>query len=315
MVTLAVRLIVLIALAATRLTAAEITGRVTTANGPAGIQHATVELLHVRLVIAERNIGTDGRFEFRGINNGNYDLRIRSHGYHEELIAVILPTTSSREVLEVKLRPVESTPVGPPTTVSVRDLKIPDAAKREYQKGVEERQRNQCAKAIPHFDKAIAAFSTYGEAYNELGNCLKETENLAKAETAFRKAIEYTTSVYPSMNLADLYASQKRYSEGYEVLKSAITAYPGEGDPYFALAKLHFDQSQFKESLAAGLQAHSKTHRMADVHILLAKIYLSLQDYPALTAQLRLYLEESPKGPMADQVRKNLAAMSSAGGK
>jgi hypothetical protein len=47
---------------------------------------------------------------------------------------------------------------------------------------------------------------------------------------------------------------------------------------------------------------------MADVHILLAKAYLNLGDRSGVTAQLRLYLEEDPKGPLADQVRKSLAA-------
>jgi len=45
---------------------------------------------------------------------------------------------------------------------------------------------------------------------------------------------------------------------------------------------------------------------MADVHLMLAKVYLSLKKYPALIGQLRLYLDENPRGPAADRIRSNL---------
>ena len=45
---------------------------------------------------------------------------------------------------------------------------------------------------------------------------------------------------------------------------------------------------------------------MADVHLLLAKIYLSRTNHQALISQLRFYLEEDPRSPLADRVRKNL---------
>ena len=72
------------------------------------------------------------------------------------------------------------------------------------------------------------------------------------------------------------------------------------------MAQIEFSRGRLKEAEEAALQAHQKKHRMADVHLLLAKVYLSLEKYPALIGQLRLYLEENPKGPLADRVRQNL---------
>jgi tetratricopeptide (TPR) repeat protein len=296
---------------ATPLAASDITGRVRAddrSGGPA--DRAVVELLQMQLTVAQRQAGSDGRFEFRNLPFGVYVLRVRADGYRDEEISINLSRPTSREVLEVKLNRIEHDPVLA-TAVSITELQIPDKAKGEYKKGTEERQRGKCATAIPHFEKAIAAFPKYGEAHNELGNCLKEEKEFTRAEAAFKIAIEYTSTVYPAINLADLYTSQKRFAEARNVLLRATAKYPFEGDVYFAMAKLHFDQSQIAEAITAGLTAHQKIHRMADVHLLLAKAYLSLKDESAVAAQLRLYLEENPKGPIADQVRKTLIENSS----
>jgi tetratricopeptide (TPR) repeat protein len=269
---------------ATPLVAGEIEGTVRAGIRGNPVEHATVQLLKQHFVIAERRTFSDGRFNFLNLAIGTYVVRVRADDFKQQDIDLLLFLSTSREVLEVNLLPRETPPIVLGGTVSVNALQAPNNARNEYEKGLEEHRRGKCEKAVPRFEKAIALFEQYGDAHNELG-----------------------AGIYPSMNLSDLYASQKRYAEGLEILRKAIDQYPAEGDLYFGLAKVHFDQGQMREAVAEGLMAHGRTHRMADVHILLAKAYLNLGDRPAVTVQLRLYLEENPKGPLADQVRKNLA--------
>ena len=108
------------------------------------------------------------------------------------------------------------------------------------------------------------------------------------------------------MNLADLYAGRERFAEARRVLEQSMAKYPTEGDLHFGMARIYFDQGQMVQAEAQALEAHSKIHRTADVHLLLSKIYLNLGRYPALLTQLETYLLENPTGPVADQVRKNL---------
>jgi tetratricopeptide (TPR) repeat protein len=300
--------IILVLIFATPLVAGNIEGTVRTGLRGEPVPRATVQLLRERFAVGERQTGSDGRFDFRGLSIGNYAIRVRAEGYQEQEISVILFLPTWREVLEINLS-VPDAPVVRAETISASAYNVPNDAKNEYQKGLEEHQRGQCVKAVSRFQKAIAAFEKYGDAHNELGNCFKEMGELSKAEDSFKKAIVYTSTVYPSMNLVDLYAGQKRYAESHEILRKSMAEHPSEGDLYFGLAKLHFDQGQMKEAVVAGLKAHEKKHRMADVHLLLAKVYLSLKDYPEVATQLRFYLEENPKGPMADQVRKTLASL------
>jgi tetratricopeptide (TPR) repeat protein len=287
--------------------AADIEGTVrATKNAP--ISDATIQVLRQQFVIMERRTGSDGRFDFHNLMNGSYVVRVRAHGYKERDVEVLLLLPESRDVLEIELKSVvEDAPIPPAGAVSAVVLKIPSAAKSDYEKGLEERRRGQCAKAIPRFQKAIAAFEKYGDAHNELANCFKDVGELSRAEESFKKAIQYTATIYPSLNLADLYSGQKRYAESEEVLRKSLDLHPSEGDLHFGLAKLHFDQGQMKQALDAGLRAHQMNHRMADVHLLLGKVYLNLGDRNSVTVQLQLYLDENPKGPTADLVRKTLA--------
>jgi len=173
---------------------------------------------------------------------------------------------------------------------------------------LKDRKAGNCDKAMPHLQKAIALAPKYGEAHNELGICLLKQNKLSEAEAAFRRATDLNATIYPSMNLADLYAKQKRFDEALRVLQKSMAANPTEGDLLFAVARIYFDQGDMRKAEFAGLEAHSRTHRTADVHLLLAKIYLSANNYPALTTQLETYLIENPTGPVPDEIRKTLAA-------
>ena len=297
------RSILFVLIGAVPLVSGDIEGRI---RAGSDLKRAVIQLLRERIVVEERLLGSDARFEFRDLNRGSYIVRIRADGYAEEEVAVDLLRRNSHEMVSIDLHPADIKSDGPAETISVTEYQIPRAAKRDYEAGLEDRKRGECKKALPRLQKAIAAFEKYGEAFNELGNCFIQMKEFGKAEEAFKKAVEYTSTIYPSMNLADLYASQKRFVDAQNVIRQSMVKHPTEGDLYFAMALIHFDQGQMKEAEEAGLQAHAKIHRMADVHLMLAKVYLSLKKYPALIGQLRLYLDENPRGPAADRIRSNL---------
>ena len=301
-------ILVSVLMATTPLAPGDIEGQVRAGTRP-DLAHATIQLLREQRVVEERLIGANGRFEFRNLSVGYYVIRVRVESYLEEEVSVFVRSANSREVLMIELRPITKIPESGAKTMSIADYQIPRAARREYEQGLEDRKRGQCAKAIPHLQKAIAAFDKYGAAFIELGNCFKETGDFGKAEESFQKAIEHTNTIFPWMSLADLYAARNRFADAQDVLRRSISKYPTEGDLHFAMARLYFDRGSLKEAEEAALQAHSMLHRMADVHLLLAKLYLSLEKYPALVTQLRTYLDENPRGPVADRVRKNLAEL------
>ncbi len=69
---------------------------------------------------------------------------------------------------------------------------------------------------------------------------------------------------------------------------------------------MYFEEGSIGEAETAALQADSRIHRIPDLHLLLAQIYLRKQDGPAVAMQLQIYLNEAPAGPRREEVRKEL---------
>ncbi len=268
---------------------------------------ATVLLLREMQVVNEQFTDLDGRFEFHSLERTSYVVRARYEDLPEIDVRVEMARGTTRYNVPITIVPPKSA-VGKTTVVSVDQLRTPRAAKHEYEEGLKDRKAGNCGRAIPHLRKAVNLEPKYGEAFNELGNCLKQEMDWSGAEAAYQKAVDLHATIYPSINLSDLYAGQKRFEEAGRVIRLAISKDPVEGDLFFALGRIYFDQDRLKEAEQAALEAHSRIHRTADVHLLLAKIYLSAKNYPALKTQLETYLVENPSGPVADQVRKNLHA-------
>jgi tetratricopeptide (TPR) repeat protein len=100
--------------------------------------------------------------------------------------------------------------------------------------------------------------------------------------------------------------AQGRLDEAEKLVTSLLPKNGAEGDLYAALTRIYFAKGRFHDAEVAGLEAHSRGHRSPDVHLILAKIYESQKNRAALITQLQTYLDESPRGTMADQVSKQL---------
>jgi hypothetical protein len=286
--------------------AGDVDGEVRTGPRSGLNQPASVQLVKNGEIVAERLTDLNGRFEFLGLPAGDYTLRIKYPGFQDTEVPLRLGDPSMRSRVPITLTPVTTDADTYPSVLSVDELRVPRNARNAFEDGARDRKRGNCAKAVQHLQKAVSLYANYGDAFNELGICYKEMGRTAEAEDAFKKANQYSSSVYPAINLADLYAGQRRFEEAERVVRSSFSRYPTEGDLFFALARIFFEQGRMKEAEAAGLEAHSRVHRAADVHLLMAKIYLAANNYPALATQLEAYLEENPEGPVAEQARITL---------
>ena len=191
-------------------------------------------------------------------------------------------------------------------TISVADYLIPKAARQDFDRGRKQQRQSKCVEALVYFERAVKAYPQYAAAHNEMGNCYVQLGLLDGAERSFKQAVELATTVYPSMNLADVYVQQKRFEDARAVLNSTIRAHAGEGDPYYALALTYFEESRIDDAERAALEADSRQHQVPDLHLLLAKIYLAKQNVPEVVNQLTLFLAEAPSHPLARQVRSDL---------
>ena len=207
----------------------------------------------------------------------------------------------------ITLQAVPGEPGFSPAFDPFRDLDIPRQAKKEFYLGMRARKGGQCAKTVLHLQKAVAIYPRYGEAFTEIGRCYLQMDNRAASEEAFKKAIQFSSGVYPAVNLSNLYVDEGRLDEAQQLITRLLPQNPTEGELYAALARIYFAKGRLHDAEVAGLEAHSRGHESPDVHLILAKIYEGQGNRAALITQLRTYLDENPQGTMADQVRRKLS--------
>jgi len=278
-----------------------IDGRVYDAQSRRALAMARVELLHLGVPSAVDYTDAEGRFHFRNVSIGSYTITATALGYDSTSVEF---DSNMPGPFEVAL--TQSVGHGQPgaAAISVHEYMLPKAARKEFDRARKEIKRQDCAKAIPHFEHGLSLVAQ-ASAFNDLGNCYRKLGNLDSAEASFKHAVELSDSVYIALNLAEVYTAQKRFSEARDVLNLAVTRTPANGDAYYGLALSYFKEDRSVEAEAAALQAHTRSHRIADVHLLLAEIY-ARQNPLKVTEQLQLYLTEAPDGHESKHVRELL---------
>jgi tetratricopeptide (TPR) repeat protein len=278
-------------------------GRVRDARTHMGLPYVKVELLYTGIRVGLEYTDTDGRFIFASVEPRSYTVQVALMGYNSMSLAV---DTNSQTYLELELsKPaLNTTPHGAPS-VSVQKLLVPENARKEFERAEKDIERKDCASAIRHLENGLRLYDQSASAQNDLGNCRRKLGNLQGAEAAFKRSIELSADPAAAMNLAETYGAEGRFSDAEATLMETIRKNAESGDAYYALAVNYFKQDRLKDAEAAALQADSRVHRIADLHLLLAKIYV-LIDPDKVVPQLQLYLKEAPNGAQSKQVREAL---------
>jgi tetratricopeptide (TPR) repeat protein len=280
-----------------------IDGQVLDARTHREIPWATVDVSGSHIPNNREYADRSGRFRFENVQPGRYVLSVESPGYDSAKVEidVVLPQTPARIIVE--LVRTQKQPEERPQVVPLNQYTMPKTARKEFDSARKDANRNDCSKAVTHFERGLRLFGNDAEALNDLGICYRKLGDMDSAETAFKRAIALSDSIYTSLNLAELYASQKRFPEAEDVFTDAIRRSPKHGDVYYGLAALYFQQGLFEAAEAKALEASSLEHKIADVHLLLAKIYLRSNDQAAVVSQLEMYIKEEPKGPVSEKVK------------
>ena len=176
-----------------------------------------------------------------------------------------------------------------------------------YLMGRSFQSRRQYEAAIGAYRKSLEANPRNAEAHNAIGNCHVRLKQLTLAEQAFKTAIELTPSVYPALNLSDVYINQGRLEEADTVLTRALHRNPTEGDAYYGLALLRVEQHRLEDAEQLAHQAHDHLHHIEDVHLLLAQIHQYQGRLDRIPEDLQLYVTEAKPSPTREHIKNVLA--------
>jgi tetratricopeptide (TPR) repeat protein len=240
----------------------------------------------------------DGHFEVTGLPAGTYEIAVEESGYDTVRTKAQLQEASLKLVLY--LAPVKWSPVRQNKyTVSVRDLKIPDKAREEYQKGMERLAKDDSAGGVSHFIKAIKAFPEYYEALSQLGIAEVHLGSREEARKAFQAAIELSKGRHAAaqFGMGYLLYLEGKADEAEAILRKGLELDGNAPDGHVILGMALLRLDRLDEAEKSAREALLRKPGFAEAYLVLADVYARRRNYHEQLQDLETYLRLEPRGP------------------
>lgn len=247
-------------------------------------------------------VDSSGRFQFRGLRQGIYLVRVEPVGtpYDEQTQRVefqsLTGTGGGAEepymidfVLKRKTNPGDAI-----AKEVVFTQTVPDAARAEYERGVEFLNNNKADQADVSLQKAIALFPDYFLALDLLGTEAVKRGQFAAALPLLAHAVEVNPrapkTLY-ALGVANL--KLNHLAEAIDWLKKAASEDAANPNVYVMLGQAYGNNHDYDQSVIALKKAiELGGSQAADVHFYLASIYNKQGKYAEAVKELEIYLKE-----------------------
>ena len=271
------------------------------------VRNARIELreLSTGRVVASTYTQSNGKFEFNNIPESSYEVVAISG-----IIQTSERLTNSKTNNYVELR--LSAP-GPDnranSSVSVAALKVPDKARKEFEKAAEAYdKRKPIEKITEHLSRALQVYPQYAQALTLKAVLLMNDSNFADAKQLFQQSIDSDPSyAIPYVGLASIMTHEQRFDDALRTLDRAVPLAPNMWQIYFEMGKALLAKGDFERSVRNLTRAESLTqHKYGTLHLVKAHALLGLKNYNAAINELQQFLESEPAGPDSDRARNVL---------
>jgi tetratricopeptide (TPR) repeat protein len=260
-----------------------------------------------------RTTDGNGGATFDGVGTGRYQVRVSGPDV-ETTTSETIETGGGQggpyitEHVEVRLtEKAEANAPGPALAVV-----IPEAARQEFNLGSKEMDKKRWEEAKDHFQKAIASFPKYAEAFNNLGQVEIQLKDGKNAVEAFRSA----TQIDPTLQQANLYLGHFyyeniQYKEAEPYLLHAAADQPKNAQLLTALANTEMQNGESDLALATARKVPSlPDHKQFAIsHLIVAQALTGKHQDDEIAKEYEKYLKEAPDSPLAPRVRDALAKL------
>jgi Flp pilus assembly protein TadD len=247
-------------------------------------------------------VDSSGRFQFKGLRQGIYLVRVEPAGtpYEENVQRVEFQSLSGRGggaeesfLLDFVLKRKTSVSETPEREILFTQS-IPENARLAYERGAGFVKGEQFAQAEVALKQALELFPNYFLAGELLGTEYVKRGRFSEALPLLTQAVEINQrapkSLY-ALGVAQLKLNQ--LNEAAEWLKKAASADPANPNVYVMLGQAYGNNREYEQAAAALRQAlELGGSEAAEVHFYLASIYNKQGKYAAAVKELELYLKE-----------------------
>jgi Tfp pilus assembly protein PilF len=251
----------------------------------------------------------NGAFHFENLTTGTYTLVVDQVGFqtvNERVVVLDSPLYGIQIELLRASEAGTATNKGP-ASVSVRELSIPRRAHAQMEKGLALLYgKSDYQGSLRPFEEAIQQYPNYYEAYAQIGVAYMKLTDTVNSEKAFRKSIEVSHEQYEDayIGLTNLFLNGQRFADAEPLARKAVeidsTSWQAHSQLARALLELHRPSEAETSALAAvNLKPDNET-----LYLVLANVHIRLHNNRALLDDLNHYLKLAPKGPFAQQARR-----------
>jgi Tfp pilus assembly protein PilF len=194
---------------------------------------------------------------------------------------------------------------------SLTSALAPKEARKAYEKGVQNANRNRLDPARKELEAAVAAYPKYSAAWFELGAVLHRMNDAPAARNAYQRSIESDPQfLRPVLQLAMMAAGERNWPETILLTERVLARNRFEFPQaflYHAAASYNLgDLAAAEKSVRRAIELDAP-HRLPKAFQLLSAILAARQDYAAAADNLRLYLKHAPGAADSRELQAQLA--------
>ena len=274
-----------------------------------------VELMNdVNSVIQRLKTDDSGRFIFRGVSQGRFQIRVLPLGtnYEEqtqevELYGIGASGRAIRDNLQrdFYLRLRQSGSVSATGTIFVQE--IPDEAETIFQKALADLEGNRLEAGIAGLEHALKLFPTYYLALEKLGLLYTAQQNYEKALVVLGKAVVVNSRSFNGWyGLSRTHYALKQSGAAVEAARKAVTLNSNSENALLFLGLSLRQAKRYDEAEKPLKQADKVAKGLSpDIHFNLALLYAkNLNRFRDAANELELYLKTSRDTGQTENIKK-----------
>jgi tetratricopeptide (TPR) repeat protein len=193
-------------------------------------------------------------------------------------------------------------------TVSALSLKAPKDARKNFDKGMELARANKPGDAAASFQKAVATYPQYADAWLSLGQVERQLGARDEARTDFQKAMDLDDKlVGPWQELGYLASDAAKWQDAVRYLDEAVRLDPMVPMAWDFDAVANYNIGKY-DMAERDVRAEMKLDRGKNprAEYLLGLILIARKDLAGGADALRIFIALAPDAPDAEMAKKQL---------